>query len=179
MENPKKISEKIVLNNWFRKIISKNFEDKNWKKSNFLITSHSWITKSVVILVLTENNEILYIKNFVYWIEEEIISFPMWWIEKKDSKIKTVKKELKEETWYNSDEIIFLFEGIVSYYEDTKIFHYIAKNCKIWKQNLESTEFIEVKKTSIKNFEKMILDWKVKCPLTISCFYFAKGKGLI
>lgn len=175
---PKKIWEKIVVDNWFRKIISKDFEDKKWNKSNFLIASHVWISEAIVVLPITENKEILYIKEFRYWLEENIISFPMWWLEKGLKKMDIVKKELKEETWYESTNIQFLFDSIVSNYENTKVFHYFAKDCKIWKQDLESTEFIEVKNTSIENFEKMILDWEVKCPLTISCFFFAKRKKL-
>ena len=174
-----KINEEIIIDNWFRKIISKDFIDKKWNKSNFLVASHSKVNEAVVILALDEEENILYLEEFRYWPEEKIINFPMWWIEQWDSKIDTLKKELKEETWYSSENIEFLFEWIVSNYEDTKIFYYIAKNCKKWKQNLEDTEFIDLNKTSISNFEKMILEWKVKCPLTISCFYFAKWKWLV
>jgi ADP-ribose pyrophosphatase len=180
MKIPKKISEQIVADNWFRQTIEKKFEFVNWKKWNFLIASHYWKKEAVTVLALTELWEILYLKEFRYWPEEFLINFPMGAVEKNDSELKTVDKELKEETWYISNNVEYIWETIVANYEKSIQKMYIAKNCtNIWKQNLEIWENIEVFKTSIEEFEKMILDWKVRCPITISCFYIAKNKGLI
>ncbi len=166
MKNPKKINEEIIADNWFRKIISKNFLDKNWQKSNFLISTNSGIKESIVVLCLTKNNKIIYLNEFRYWVEKEVINFPMWGVEKWLNHIENVKKELKEETWYSSNNIKFLWETMVSNYNDVKIFHYIAMECEEWIDNLESTEYIEYKKIDLIKFEKMILNWLVCLILT-------------
>ena len=56
--NMKKINEKIIIDNWFRKIISKDFIDKKWNKSNFLVVSHSKVNEAVVILALDEDKNV-------------------------------------------------------------------------------------------------------------------------
>jgi ADP-ribose pyrophosphatase len=179
MEIPKKVSEKIVLDNNYRKIISKDFEWKNWKISNFLIASHSWQNKAVVILPITKENKIICIKEFRYWIEDILIWFPMWWVELNLSLKENAKKELNEETGYSSENIELIWENITWNYEDTLIYNFIARNCIPWKQNLENTEFIEYFELSIEDFEQKIINWEVKCPLTLSCFCFAKMKWLV
>lgn len=108
----------------------------------------------------------------MYW-------FPVWVQEKNLTEIENVKKELLEESWHISNEIEYLWSTIASNYEDTILKYYIAKNCVFHKQNLEEWEYIEVLKVSLEEFEKMIIDWKINCPTTLSCFTLAKFKNLI
>ena len=91
--------------------------------------------------------------------------------------IENCKRELKEETWYFSEEIEFLWESIIENYFEWKVLYYIAKNCKkISNQDLEIWENIWVFKTSSSEFEKMISDWKVLSSKTAYCFLLAKLK---
>ena len=86
---------------------------------------------------------------------------------------------MKEETWYFSEEIEFLWESIIENYFEWKVLYYIAKNCKkISNQDLEIWENIWVFKTSISEFEKMISDWKVLSSKTGYCFLLAKLKKI-
>lgn len=170
-----KIKEKIICNNWFRKVISKDFIDDNWDKSNFLISGHVWPIEAVTIVPILKNGNILYIKEFRYWVEDYIIQFPMWAVDEWKTERETVLNELQEEVWYSSNNIKYIWETIVWNYDFNISKCYLVKECtKIWKQQLWIWENIELFETSIEEFENMILSWKVKCPLSISWFYFTK-----
>jgi len=180
MQIPKKISEKILLNNWYAKILEKIFINRNWKEHNFIIGSRDWTNIWTIVLPITKNWEIVYIKEYRQWPEKYIISFPMWILEEWLTPEENCKKELIEETWYISNEFEFVWDSIIDNYAEWSIKYYIAKNCEnTFKQALEPSEFIEVFKTSIKNFEKMITSWKVECPRTWYLFFLAKNKWLI
>ena len=180
MKKPKKIYEKIVAQNPYLKVSEKKFEDENGKISSFLITWHNKEkTIWTFVLPITQNWEILYLKEYRYWPEDFVINFPVWMLDDWVDEIENCKKELKEETWYFSDEIEFLWESIIENYFEGKIRYYIAKNCKkIANQDLEVWENICVFKTSISEFEKMILDWKVLSSKTVYCFFLAKLKNV-
>lgn len=178
---PKKISEKIVISNKYLKVAKKIFSEENWKKNSFLITSHNK-KKSIwtFVLPITSNGEIIYLKEYRYWPEKIVINFPVGILENWISEIKNCKRELLEETWYDSDEIIYLWKSIIENYFEWEIKYYIAKNCKkSSKQKLDNWENIEVFKTSTENFENMILWWEVESSKTAYCFFLALKSGYI
>ena len=129
-----------------------------------------------MVLALDKKWDIIYIKEFRYWVEDYITWFPIWILEENLSEEENIKKELKEETWYETSKIEYLWETIWANFDNTLIKYYLAKDCKKWKQELEWSEYIEVFTTTKKKFKKMIKDWKIKCPLAISCFNLWKNK---
>ena len=93
------------------------------------------------------------------------------------SEIENCKKELLEETWYISDEIELLTESIIENYFEWTLRYFVAKNCKKLKsQELEAWENIEIFSSSLEDFQKLILDWKVLSSKTAFCFFLAKAK---
>ena len=180
MKKPKKIYEKVVAQNPYLKVSEKRYEDENGNISSFLITWHNREkTIWTFVLPITQDWEILYLKEYRYWPEDFVINFPVWMLDDWVDEIENCKRELKEETWYFSEEIEFLWESIIENYFEGKIRYYIAKNCKkISNQNLEIWENIWVFKTSISEFEKMISDWKVLSSKTAYCFFLAKLKNM-
>lgn len=181
MKEPKKIFEKIVVENPYLKVSEKKFEDENWKVSSFLITWHNKRSQIwTFILPITEDWEIIYLKEYRYWPERFIINFPVWILENWLSELENCKKELLEETWYFSENIEFLAESIIENYFEWKIHFYVAKNCKkVSNQDLENGENIEVFKDTIENFEKKILSWEVLSSKTCYCFLLARAKKII
>lgn len=181
MQIPKKISERELVKNWYVKILEEIYLTKDWKEHNIFVSSADkeksiW----VFILPITENWEIIYLKEFRYWPEKVIINFPGWVLEDWVDEIENCKNELIEETWYYSDDIKYLSTTILEPYIKWEMKYYIAKNCKkLKKQELDYWEYIEFHKTSIENFEKMIISWEVECSRTAYCFLLAKAKKLI
>lgn len=177
-KHPIKIMEKEALSNKYVKVIQKDFLDSNFNKSSFLVYWHN--KKKTVwtfILPITTDNKIIYIKEYRAWPEKYIISFPVWALEDNLSEIENCKKELLEETWYISNNFKYLWESIIESNFEWKAVYYIAKDCKYIKnQNLDIWENIKVYKTSINNFKKMILNWKVNFTKTVYCFFLAESK---
>ncbi|MDO4874320.1 MAG: NUDIX hydrolase [Candidatus Gracilibacteria bacterium] len=178
MKEPKKIYEKVVVQNPYLKVSEKRYEDENGNISSFLITGHNREkTIGTFVLPITQDGEILYLKEYRYGPEDFVINFPVGMLDDGVDEIENCKRELKEETGYFSEEIEFLGESIIENYFEGKVLYYIAKNCKkISNQDLEIGENIGVFKTSISEFEKMISDGKVLSSKTAYCFLLAKLK---
>jgi hypothetical protein len=67
MKNPKKISEKLIVENPFLKVLKSDYEDSEGNKSSFLITSHNKEqSDATFILPITQNGKILYLKEYRY-----------------------------------------------------------------------------------------------------------------
>lgn len=181
MNIPKKISEKEIISNPYLKVSEKKYLDDFWNKSSFLITWHN--KKKTIwtfILPINSDNKIIYLKEYRYWPEKYVINFPVWILEDNISEVDNCKRELKEETWYISEKIEFLWESIIENYFEWKIVYYIAYNCKkISEAKLEKWENLKVYTSTINEFEKMILDWKVLSSKTAFCFLLAQKKGLL
>ncbi len=178
MYTPKKIKEKIIAFDKYRKILRKYFLEENWEVSEFFIYAHN--NKQSIwtfVLPITENWEIIYTKEYRAWPEEIVTWIPVWALEDNVSEIENCKNELEEEAWYTSDEYHFLWESIIEWNFEWKAKYYLAKNCKpLEKQNLDIWENITVHKTTIKNFREMILTWEINFPKVAYCFFLAWEK---
>lgn len=175
----KKVRDEVVLDNGFRKIIARDYEVTQWKIYEYFVSSQSKWNEAVIVFPLTKNNEVVYIKEFRVWIEDYIYSFPMGIKEPDLSLEENAKKELKEETWWTCMEINYLWETIVANYDKNIVKHFFASGVELGLQNLETWEDIEVFKCSLKEFEEKIKKGIINCPLTLSCYTFAKLKGYV
>ncbi len=175
MQIPKKISEKVIYKNSYRKVILKKLE-LNGNLNEYPISSHTWEKIATMVFPLNKNKEVIFCKEWRLWIENFVYSFPAWIQESFLSFEENAKKELKEEVWAVSNEIIYLWETIVANYDNTIIKYFLAPDCQEKEQELEGWEIIEVQKCSILEFEQKIISWEINCPLTISCFSLAKLK---
>lgn len=178
-KKPLKVSETLVTKNNHRKILNRNFISKKWEENSFIVSSSVWNKKVVVILPIGEEKQIIFTEEFRYWPELYIIGFPSGAVEENEGWGDAAKRELSEETWYFSKEIIYLWRSIVWAYDTGFVEYYAARDMIYKNHDLESTEYIETKKTTTSNFEKMILKWEVLSPLSVNCFYLAKAKWLI
>lgn len=176
----KKLSEEVISDNSYRKLTKKIFDVWNWKIKNYLISWASKTNFATMILPITKDKEIIYIKEFREWPEKKIFSFPIWIQEKELSFEENAKKELKEETWYEVKVLIYIWETIVANYDRDFCKYFLALDLdKAWEQNLEIWEEIKVFKCSIEEFEEIIKSWFINCPLALSCFTLAKMKGYV
>lgn len=179
MTHKKKISEKVVLDNNYRKIISKEYDVGNWIIYNYLIAASSNAKYATIAFWLTKDEKVIYIKEYREWVEDYIYSFSMWVYEENLSFEENAKKELQEETGYIWWYIYYLWETITANYEDLKMRYFFIDNCEFSWQNLEQWEDIEVFTCSLEEFEEKIKSGFINCPLTITCFTLAKLKGYV
>lgn len=111
---------------------------------------------SIDIIVVTENNKILILKESqpgreeFYWI--------IWWSwEDNETPIKTAKRELLEETWLLCNDLELLLKSQNSSRIEHFNYLFIAKNCtKIASQKLDSWEKIEIIECDWDNFKNYV-----------------------
>ena len=120
---------------------------------------------AAVVLPITSNNKVvLAIEPRVFTKKTVDIGLPAGYIEKGEKPIDAAKRELLEETGYETEKLIFLG----SFYQDQGCsealnHYYIAYKCKkIKKQNLDKDEFIKYIEVSFKELQELIDNGYIK-----------------
>ncbi|PIR55028.1 hypothetical protein COU74_04830 [Candidatus Peregrinibacteria bacterium CG10_big_fil_rev_8_21_14_0_10_36_19] len=154
-------TEKILETPYF------SIEKNKVQKSDGKIVDPFYVIRRpnvVTIAPLTENNEVILIKQYRHGINLEAYEIPAGHVEKDENPLDAAHRELLEETGYNSKELIMINESYSSVgILDNKNFFYIAQNCKkTHEQNLDESEEIEVEIFKIKEAMQMIKDGKIK-----------------
>jgi len=170
----KELEKKLIIDNWFWRIFQTFFET-SWRKWNVL--TMEWVSnqKAVFIFPLTKEKEVIYLNEYRFWPRKYMKMFPSWWIWKSKTTKEAAERELLEETWYKSEKIIYLWNYIHNWYIVWDIDLYFWINCKkISNQQLEDIEEIEVLKSSLEDFEKMIKNNEIHCPWSELAFIKAK-----
>ena len=119
----------------------------------------------VCVGALTDEDELIFIKQFRYSYEEEILELPAGKLEpgEEEDTAAAGLRELKEETGATADEIISLgvFYPTCGYCNE-KIYLYAAKGLHFGEQNLDRDEFIEVTKISFAQAVRYVMDGTIK-----------------
>lgn len=138
----------------------KKYEVWQWEQTMYdgsvkIFEKVRWLD-TVTVIALVDDMIILQKQEQPYrW---TFLSLPWWWIEDWESPIDSIKRELLEETWYSSDDII-LWKNIPSYYSSLirDSYYFIAKNCKkVQDLDLDNWEKIENQLMSFWCYQKMI-----------------------
>ena len=175
----KKISEKEIYNNTKKKILVRTFRTSDWKEKEVPICSNAWSVYWTMVLVLDENNNIYYWKEYRDWPEVFVNNFSVWKHEEELSFEENAAKELREELWATTNNLNYLWESVVSAYDTSILKYYIAKNCSFWRQKLDDWENFEIQKCTLQEFEQKIISWEINCPHTITCYTLAKLQNKI
>jgi len=152
MKKWKKINERIAYSGW-RKVIVKNFLLPNGKEAEFdVIGNNDFVT----IAAFTSEREAILVNQFRVGAERFITSFAEGEIDEGESLEACARRELKEETGFEADEIIFLKTFHYAYFTQ-KQHILLATNCKkVSDQRLDQNEFIEVEKMPLNTFRHFI-----------------------
>lgn len=170
----KELEKKLIIDNWFRKIFQTFFE-KDGEKGSVITMENSKSIDSICILPLTKNKEVIYLREYKFWPWEFQFGLPAWALEKKENLFEASNRELLEETWYYAKKIIPLGKYNHNNYINWKIYIFVWIDCEeIQKQNIQDLEDIQVFKTSIENFEKMLDNNEIFCPWSEITFLRAK-----
>lgn len=118
------------------------------------------IKEVVSIIAVNDKNEVLMCEQYRHPTKEILKDFPAGLVEEGEDLETAARRELEEETGYTAEE----FKSLGSYYympgvSNVKINFFLAKGLKKEKeQNLDPTEFINVKLVPLKELVKKILD---------------------
>lgn len=137
---------------------------------------------AVVILPITENNEIIFVKEEREVIGRLSMGLPAGMIDKNEAPIDAARRELKEETGVDAKNLEFLISYYPSCgYTNEKIYIYLAKNFTYGKQHFDETEeIISVEKIKVEDCVKMIYEGKfdlASINVAILLYYFKYCNG--
>ena len=149
----------------------------------------------VVIVALDENGNFICVRQYRHGIDEITTEFPAGGIEfqeksdvpyitydniiaTEEDAFDTAKRELAEETGYISDEWQHLFTVPAhATLSNSRVHIYLAKNCrKIKDQDLDDTEFLNVKLLSEQDIVSRINGGDFKQALHVLAYYIYKSR---
>lgn len=146
----------------------------NRKYSKREIIEHSG---AVAIVAVTDNKEIIMVKQYRKAIEDFLLELPAGKLDYNEDPLDCAKRELKEETGYESDNIELLCEIHTSPgFSNEKIHIFLARDLKEGEPDLDEGEYLEVDKIEIKTILNMIYRNEITDSKSISGILMAQNK---
>jgi ADP-ribose pyrophosphatase len=166
--NEKTISSRLIYECFFMKLYEDEVELPNNKKSQRIYIHHDG---AAAVLPITQDGNILLIKQFRYPIKSATIEIPAG---KKDDVLEDgltcAKRELEEETGYTSNDIkkITDIHNCLGY-SDEKIELFLATSCEkmMTAPNMDEDEFIELLSISKVEAKELLFSGKITDAKTI------------
>lgn len=129
---------------------------------------------AVVILPIIDD-KIIFVKQYRYPIKSESLELPAGHMKQCEDPIECAKRELKEETGYETKNI----EKLISYHPSTEysdqVYHvFIATNLIDGKPNREKYELMDIEKLSFNEIIEKINHGKIKDGRTILAIFLGK-----
>ncbi len=173
----KKISEKTIIDNGFRKCIERIFDIWDNKEASFLVCAKSGKDSGIGVLGITHDRTFILVDEYRVGPEQIVRSCVVWDVEDDWNLEDNAKREFLEETGYTFETLLLIIELINNPYFVWSTNYYLATWCtKIQSQLLEDTESITCITLTQEELESNILDGKIRCPYLISLYYTAKAK---
>ncbi|MDD6807329.1 MAG: NUDIX hydrolase [Oscillospiraceae bacterium] len=156
----KKKSSEVIYDGKIIKVEVDRVELPNGREAIREVVRHNG---GVALLPITDENEIIFVKQFRYPYEEELLEIPAGKLEPNEDSYNAGIRELKEETGAVASEISFL--GMMypsSGYCAEKIYIYSAEGLTFHEQNLDEDEFLNVIKIPFEKALEMVLNGEIK-----------------
>lgn len=154
------VKESYVFNG---RIINVRVDDillPNGKEATREIVEHNG---GVTVVPLTDNNEIIFVRQFRYPYKKVLLEIPAGKLEKNEDHRDAGIRELKEETGAKAKDFIFLGEIYPSPgYTEEKIYLYLAKGLTFSEQQLDEDEFLLVEKIPVEKAVDMVIKGEIK-----------------
>ena len=169
MKNPyQTLSSGVVYENKWMRVIEDTISHRDGKGV------YAYIDKSpaVTIIALSQKNEIYLVGQWRYPIRKYSWELPMGKTDKKERPLTAARRELQEEV----DLVAKNWTALGSFYladgtMNTKMHVYLAQQLHDAPGEPDDTEYLKVKKVSIRQIEKMIKNGEIFDGPTIAAFY--------
>ncbi len=156
-----KLEETTVKKNYIYKgkIINLRCDDAllpNGKPCKREIVEHPG---GVTIAALTDNNELMFVRQFRYPYMNILLELPAGKLERGEDPLESGKRELLEEVGCSAEIYTFLGEFYPTCgYTDEIIYIYLAQGLKFSKQSLDEDEFLNVEKIPLEKAVEMVMN---------------------
>lgn len=130
---------------------------------------------TALLVPITNNNEVIFIKEYFYAIDEVQLGLPKGRIEEGDDAFTTANKELQEEVGYKASKLDFLgtYTMAPGYYTQ-KTHIYLARELEESKLVGDEEEALEIVKYSFEKFEELIESKQLTEARMITALYLAR-----
>lgn len=130
---------------------------------------------SVLILPITEENEVYLVQQYRYNQGREVLECVAGYIDANEDPLVAAKRELREETGLSATEwlpIPLLEIGASSY--QGKIYSYIAKGLISGETDFDEAEDIQTVKLPLRNAMKKVMDGEINMVSSVSLLFFGE-----
>ncbi len=129
---------------------------ENGEKASREVIEHSG---GVCVLPLTDNNEILFVKQFRYPFKSVLLEVPAGKREKGEEPLTCGIRELKEEVGAEAEKITYLGKLYPTVAYDTEVIYmYLAEGLSFSSQHLDEDEFVDVVKIPFEKAVEMVMN---------------------
>lgn len=143
--------------------------ETNGDTDSFFVTENpDWVN----IIPITETGDVLLIQQYRHGIEDFTLEIPGGMIDETEKPIDAAKRELLEETGFESDEIFEIGRSRPNpAIQNNWIYHYAARNCRlVSKPKFDEHESIVCKFVSMEDIPKLIVEEKISHSLVLAAF---------
>lgn len=130
---------------------------------------------TVCAVAITEDGEVLMVKQYRHPIQETILETPGGFVDKGETPEEAIKRELKEETGYEFSSVINVGKiaanpGVLNNFT----YFFLARGGKKTSiQKLDKNEELEVEKISLNELKRLFLENKIVQSLHNNCIFYA------
>ncbi len=180
MKKWKLLSSRLVFDKpWFR-VRQDKVELPN---GNIIDDYFLWLEGDVVVVVpVTNDKKVIVIDQYRYAAERTLSEFPAGYVDKSETPEQASRRELREETGYNTKKLTKLFTTFHNPKTVGQFHFFLAEECNKTKTAFspEKTEQVAIRKVSFKRVYSMITKNEIKTTAAIAAGLMAFQKlGLL
>lgn len=155
----KKMSSELIYDGRIFKVSRDKALLENGKTADREVVHHSG---GVTVIPVTDNNEILMVKQYRYPHEKVMLEIPAGKLEPGETHYDCGKRELLEETGCTCKNYEYVGEVVPTPAYLTEVIHmYIATGLEFSEQKLDEDEFLEVEKVPLEKAVEMVMKGEI------------------